>query len=102
MSLISPSDQDVAKIKSATLEAVTAAISETQRVLVQPLTLAIKDAVVVAMTPIGSALQDLSAVLLDVDVPKLAGEAAGKMLDELEGLTVTATVTLTVTRKKVS
>lgn len=98
MGILSPDQKDVNTIAAASKEVIQDAIGETQRVIVQPLTEAITNALTQAAAQMQPAAQEFHEALKDL--PRIAGEAAGKMLDEVEGLTVTATVTLTVTRKQ--
>lgn len=97
MSILSPDPKDIAAISQATSKVLQDAIGETARVIVQPLTDALTNAITQAVAPLVPAAKEFRAALQDV--PQLAGEAAGKVLDEVDGITVTATVTLTVTRK---
>lgn len=97
MSILSPEPKDITAIAAASKEVIQNAISEAQRVIVQPLTGALTDALTQAAAQLVPTAQEFRAALKDA--PELAGEAMGKMLDEVDGLTVTATVTLTVSRK---
>ena len=100
MSVLSPDPKDIAAIANATKEVIQQSIEETQRILVQPFTDALTNAITQAVAPLVPASKEFRAALQDL--PQLAGEAASKVLNEMEGLTVTATVTLTVSRKAAS
>jgi len=96
MSILSPDPKDVTAIAAATKEVIQESIGDLQRVIVQPLTDALTNAITQAVAPLVPLSKELRVSLQDV--PQIAGEAASKVLDEVEGLTIT--VTLTVSRKR--